>query len=415
MFKPLSLYIGLRYTRAKRSNGFISFISLMSMLGIALGVAVLITVLSVMNGFDINIKQRVFSLAPQVTVNGIGGNLQSWQTIEKKLLTVPHVQAAAPMVQGQGLMRFMGSVAPGMVMGIVPKQEAKINELSTLMISGKLSDLKPGKFGIVLGETMADNLGIMPGNKVMVIVPKLNVTPLGISPQFKRFTVVGIFHAGNGFGFDNRLAYINMQDAQKLYALGSHINGINLKLSNPYLAPMVTQSVQKILPDTYVSDWSQQFGAFFNAVQLEKTMMFLILMLIIAVAAFNLVSTLVMAVQDKQADIAILRTLGATPRTIMMTFMVQGCVVGLIGIVLGLIGGVLLALNVTSLVTWLQNTFHLQLFSSSVYFLDYLPSKLNPTDVWHICIVAFILSLLATIYPAWKASRVQPAEALRYE
>jgi lipoprotein-releasing system permease protein len=236
-----------------------------------------------------------------------------------------------------------------------------------------------------------------------------------VMPVFKRFTIVGIFHAGNGFGFDSRFAYIQMQDAQKLFLLNDAVSGLNLKIDNIYAAPMLSQHLQGLLPDTYVSNWTDQYGAFFKAVQLEKTMMFLILTLIIAVAAFNLVSTLVMVVTDKQADIAILRTLGATPKTIMLIFMVQGTLIGFTGTLLGVIGGVLLALNVTGIVNVLQNLLHTQLFSSSVYFLDYLPSQLDWSDLWHICAMALILSLLATIYPAWKASKIEPAEALRYE
>jgi lipoprotein-releasing system permease protein len=416
MFKPLSLYIGLRYTRAKRRNGFISFISLTSLLGIALGVAVLITVLSVMNGFDTQIRDRVFSLTPGITVNGIHEQLYQWEAVSKTILQQEKsIQAVAPFVQGQGLLRFNGIVQPALVMGIVPRIEKKMNELDSMMVSGHLDNLKEGEFGLVLGGILASNLGLSMGDKVTLIIPRVSVTPAGVMPVFKRFTIVGIFHAGNGFGFDSRFAYIHMQDAQKLFLLNDAVSGLNLKIDNIYAAPMLSQHLQGLLPDTYVSNWTDQYGAFFKAVQLEKTMMFLILTLIIAVAAFNLVSTLVMVVTDKQADIAILRTLGATPKTIMLIFMVQGTLIGFTGTLLGVIGGVLLALNVTGIVNVLQNLLHTQLFSSSVYFLDYLPSQLDWSDLWHICAMALILSLLATIYPAWKASKIEPAEALRYE
>jgi lipoprotein-releasing system permease protein len=416
MFKPLALYIGLRYTRAKRRNGFISFISLTSMLGIALGVAVLITVLSVMNGFDSQIRDRVFSLAPGITVNGIHEQLDNWQAVGKTILEKDtNIKAFSPFVQGQGLLRFNGTVQPAVVMGIEPEIEQKMNALDSMMTIGRLDNLKEGEFGIILGGILGNNLGLSMGDKVTLIIPRVSVTPAGIMPVFKRFTVVGFFHAGNGFGFDSRLAYINMQDAQKLFLMNDTVSGINLKIDNVYAAPALSQQLQVLVPNAYISNWTDQYGAFFKAIQLEKTMMFLILTLIIAVAAFNLVSTLVMVVTDKQADIAILRTLGATPRTIMWIFMVQGTLIGLIGTLLGVVGGVLLALNVTNIVNGLQNLLHTQLFSSSVYFLDYLPSELDFSDIFHIVIMALVLSLIATIYPAWKASRIQPAEALRYE
>ncbi len=416
MFKPLALYIGLRYTRAKRRNGFISFISLTSMLGIALGVMVLITVLSVMNGFDIHIQEKVFSLSPAVTVNGMNGRLENWPAVAKVISQQePKVLGSAPFVQGQGLLQFGGQVQPALIWGILPQQESQIDSLDQMMILGQLNDLKPNRFNIVLGQTLASNLGLQLGDKVVLVIPQVSVTPAGITPRFKRFTVSGIFRAGNGFGFDSRYAYIDMSDAQKLFLLGDDVSGINLKIANIYDAPQINYDLQGLLPNTYVGDWTQQYGAFFKAVQLEKTMMFLILVLIIAVAAFNLVSTLVMVVTDKQADIAILRTLGATPRTIMAIFMVQGSVVGIVGTFIGLIAGVLLSVNVTRIVNGLQTLTHTQLFSSSVYFLDYLPSNLALSDVVKVCVTALVLSLLATIYPAWRASKTEPVEALRYE
>lgn len=416
MFKPLSLFVGLRYTRTKRRNGFISFISLTSMLGIALGVAVLITVLSVMNGFDVQIRERVFSLSPAITIHGMDQKVEDWESLKQTVLAQnPKVLAAAPFVEGQGLLQFNGVVQPALVWGILPEEESRLNDLNQLMVAGQLPSLKPGEFGVVLGETLATNLGIALGDKITLIIPRVTVSPAGIMPVFKRFTVVGLFQAGNGFGFDNRFAYLHLADAQKLFLMNQAVSGLHLKISDLYAAPLLSQQLQTLLPHSFITDWTQQFGPYFKAVQMEKTMMFLILTLIIAVAAFNLVSSLMMVVTDKRADIAILRTLGATPGVIMRIFMVQGGAIGLIGTFLGLVGGILLALNVTRLVNALQSLLHVQLFSSSVYFLDYLPSEISFKDVLQVCFTALVLSLLATLYPAWKASRIQPAEALRYE
>jgi lipoprotein-releasing system permease protein len=415
MFKPLSLYIGLRYTRAKRKNHFISFISLMSMLGIALGVMVLITVLSVMNGFDNHIRNRVFSLAPAISVSTLSTQLPDWPAWQKRLEQFPGVQASAPYVSGQGLLRANDSVAGVQVQGVVPGQEDKINNLNQKVIAGTLTGLKPRSFNIVLGKTLAQNLGVALGDKVTLFIPKLTVSPAGMLPRFKRFTVTGIFSAGNGFGFDSQLAFVNLKDAQTLFLMGNDVSGINLKIKDMYAAPQLAWHIGVKYEQLETTNWTQSYGALFKAVALEKTMMFLILTLIVAVAAFNLVSSLVMVVTDKQADIAILRTMGATPGMIMRIFMVQGSVVGIVGTLLGTAAGILLALNVTRLVNWLQAVLHTQLFQSSVYYLNYLPSKVDVSDVVEIMLAALCMSLLATLYPARKAALVQPAEALRYE
>ncbi|MEM1243890.1 MAG: lipoprotein-releasing ABC transporter permease subunit [Pseudomonadota bacterium] len=417
MFNPVSIYIGLRYTQAKRRNHFISFISLTSMLGIALGVTVLITVLSVMNGFDNEIRSRVLEMAPQVVVRNDGGAMQNWQHWQRRIRQLPDVNAVVPFIAGQGMLTHEGLVYPAVVNGIEPKQEKTISQLGNKMVAGSLSDLKPGQFGIILGQTLADNLDLSVGDKVMLVTPEASLSPIGIVPRYKRFKVVGIFNAGNGFGFDSQLAFIDFKDAQVLYQLQpGEVSGLRLKVSNFYHAPMIAAAIAAKLPTHFfVANWTQTYGALFKAIKLEKNMMFLILLLIVAVAAFNLVSTLVMVVNDKRADIAILRTFGATPRTIMVIFIVQGFIVGVIGTILGLLGGLLLASNVTSVVNVIEKYFHVQLLSSSVYFVNYLPSKIIPSDVIHICIAAFLLSLIATIYPAWRASRTQPAEALRYE
>lgn len=416
MFKPVSLFIGLRYTRAKKRNHFISFISLTSMIGIALGVAVLITVLSVMNGFDEQIRNRVFAMAQQVTVRSFSGNLTNWNNLSDQLTHFPGVTGVAPFVAGQGLLTSEGQNSPIIVQGIFPDKESAVSDLANKVVKGSLNNLQANQYGIVIGQKLAETLGLIVGDKVTLLIPSATVTPLGVFPQMRRFTVAGIFKVGNGFGFESELAYINLNDAQKLFMMNSGISGLQLKLHDLYAAPQITQQLMQQLPAGYqVSDWTQDYGAFFQAVKLEKTMIFYILVLIIAIAAFNLVSTLVMVVNDKRADIAILRTLGATPNMILATFMVQGMIIGVVGTLLGLIGGLFLALHATEIVNAIQNIFHVQLLSSDVYFVDYLPSQVQPLDVIKICSIAFLMSLVATIHPAWTAARTQPAEALRYE
>lgn len=416
MFRPVSIFIGLRYTRAKKRNHFVSFISLTSMLGIALGVAVLITVLSVMNGFDEEIHKRIFEMAPQIVIRNEHGKIDNWPEIVKKATKISGVIAAAPFVAGQGMLTHEGTVVPAVITGIIPSQEKQISELNDKMAEGTLAAIKPGTFNIVLGKGLAENLGLSLGDMVTLITPQAASTPLGIVPRFKRFTVAGIFDAGKGFGFDNTLGFISITDAQALYQMGSSVTAVRLKLKDFYAAPAISEELISILPEDYiVTNWTQEFGAFFNILKLEKNMMFLMLLLIVAVATFNLVSTLVMVVNDKQADIAILRTFGATPRTILSIFIVQGFVVGVIGIISGVIGGIFLAHHVTEVVRLIETYSHVKLVSADAYYLNYLPSKLSGIDVRNVCLAAFILCLLATLYPAWRASRTQPAEALRYE
>jgi lipoprotein-releasing system permease protein len=416
MFRPVSLFIGLRYTRAKRRNHFISFISLMSMLGIALGVIVLITVLSVMNGFDREIKNRVFSMVPAITVGSDANFISNWPDLQKLLKNAPEITATAPYVESEVLLTSTGLVQPSLIRGIIPSEEKNISALADKMIQGQLVDLKPGTFGIVLGEDLASRLDVVIGDKLTVVTPQVSLSPAGVLPRFKRFTVVGIFRSGGGFGFDAMMAFINLTDSQKLLEMGSYVTGLHVNIKNVYDAQRVTLDLAKNLtPSARISNWTDQFGAFFQAVSLEKTMMFFILLLIIAVAVFNLVCTLVMVVTEKEADIAILRTIGATPRMIMAIFIVQGATVGIFGTLLGVLGGVALALNVTALVNWTQHVLHVQLLSSKMFFVDYLPSQLQSTDVIQISLCALVLSLLATIYPAWRASKTEPVEALRYE
>jgi lipoprotein-releasing system permease protein len=416
MFKPAALFIGLRYTRAKRRNHFISFISLMSMLGIALGVVVLITVLSVMNGFDREIKKRVFSMVPAITVGSQATFVANWEELQKYLQQAPNVTAAAPYVEGQVLLTSSGLVQPALVRGIIPAEESKISELKDKIIEGDLASLTPHSFDIILGEDLANRLDVRVGDKITVVTPQMSLSPAGVIPRFKRFTVSGIFRAGGGFGFDAMLSFINLQDAQKLLEMSTAVSGIHVNIKDVYAVQQVTQQLARSLTSTArITNWTDQFGAFFQAISLEKTMMFFILLLIIAVAVFNLVCTLVMVVNEKEPDIAILRTMGATPGLIMAIFIVQGATVGIVGTLLGVMGGVALAWNVTDLVNWIQHVFHVQFLSSRIYFVDYLPSQLLASDVWRISSCALVLSLVATIYPAWQASRTEPVEALRYE
>lgn len=414
MFKPLPLFIGLRYTRAKKKNHFVSFISLSSMLGIGMGVMVLITVLSVMNGFDEQIHKRFFGMAPEVTITSENDHIQDWQRLENQLKRFPGVKAIAPFVGGQGLLMHDGQVVPVVLTGVLPEQEEQVTHLKDKLLMGDVNHLE--HFGIILGKGLAMNLGVMVGDQVTVMIPQATVTPAGMIPRFKRFTVTGVFSAGTGFNFDTKLAFIHLSDAQKLMQLGDDVSGLKLKINDVYQAPALSKQMAEELGDDYqVSNWTQQFGEFFQAVKMEKTMMFFILLLIIAVAAFNLVSSLVMVVNDKQAEIAILRTIGATPGTILWIFIVQGMMVGVVGTFLGMIGGILLALNATTIVNGLQSLFNVHILSSSIYFVDYLPSKILLSDLWLVCSMALIMSFIATIYPAWRASKTVIAEALHYE
>lgn len=384
------------------------------MLGIGMGVMVLITVLSVMNGFDQEIHKRFFGMAPEITITGYNDRLKDWKEVAKKIESIPEVKSIAPYVGGQGLLTHEGQVLPIVLTGVMPGLEEQVTHLNSKLLVGNMQDLN--HFGIILGKGIADTLGAMVGDKVTIMIPEATVTPAGMIPRFKRFTVVGVFSAGTGFNFDTKLAFINIEDAQKLMQLGEDVTGIKLKIQNVYQAPELTYKLSNMLGEEYqVGNWTQQFGAFFEAVKMEKTMMFMILLLIIAVAAFNLVSSLVMVVNDKQAEIAILRTIGATPSTILWIFVVQGMMVGIVGTVLGLIGGIILALNATEIVNALQAFFHVKVLSSSIYFVDYLPSKIMLKDIWQVCFAALFMSFIATIYPAWRASKTVIAEALHYE
>ncbi len=415
MALPYELMIGLRYTRAKRRNHFISFISLISMLGIAVGVTALIVVLSVMNGFQTELRGRILAVVSHVQISGANGEMSGWEEVARESARLPQVLGAAPYVQAQGMLSFGQSVRGAMVRGILPEEEEKVADFRAHIKEGKLESLQPDTFNIVLGSELARALGVFPGDKVTVIAPQGVVTPAGVVPRLKTFTVSGIFEVGM-FEYDSGLALIRLEDAQKLYRMEDRVSGVRLKLDDLFRAPWVARQLANMLTvPAYISDWTRSHANFFRAVQIEKNMMFIILSLIVAVAAFNIVSTLVMAVTDKQADIAILRTLGASPRSIMAVFMVQGALIGFIGLGLGIVGGVTLALNVDVVVPFIERVLGTQLMSKEVYYISNLPSELQWRDVITITGVSFVLSLVATLYPSWRASRVNPAEALRYE
>jgi lipoprotein-releasing system permease protein len=415
MLKPYELFVGLRYTRAKRSNHFISFISVTSMLGIALGVAALIVVLSVMNGFQKELRARILGVASHVQIVGAGGGVSGWQEIAGQAEANPEVVAAAPYVMAQGLISYRQTVQGTIVRGVEPQAEDKVAEIGAHMKAGELGALQPGRFGIVLGSELALSVGARLGDRIVLIAPQGQVTPAGILPRLKQFEVVGIFEVGM-YEYDAGLALIHLQDAQLLYRMEDRVSGVRLKLADLFRAPAVARELtQTLAADVYVTDWTRSHANFFRAVQIEKRVMFIILLLIVAVAAFNIVSTLVMAVADKRADIAILRTLGAAPGEIMRIFIVQGALIGVIGTLVGVVGGVLLAINVDVVVPALERALGIQFLAKDVYYISDLPSDLHLDDVVVIAATSFVLSLLATIYPSLRASRVNPAEALRYE
>lgn len=410
------LFIGLRYTRAKRRNHFISFISLISLLGITLGMTALITVMSVMNGFQKEIRTRILGVASHVQISGVNDKLVDWQEVANEAIKHDQVEAAAPFVGAQGMVSFNQVVRGVLVRGILPSTEDKVADFSKMMISGKLNDLSSGDFGIVFGAELAKSLGVSKGDSVILISPQGQMTPVGILPRLKQFKVTGIFKAGH-FEYDSTLALIHMVDAQKLYRMeNNQVSGIRLKLQDLFQAQQVVKElIPMISATTYISDWTSQHANYFRAIQIEKRMLSLILALIIAVAAFNIVSTLVMAVTDKESDIAILRTLGANPRSIMQIFIVQGTLIGFLGTILGVLGGVILAFNVDSVIAFIEYLFTVQFLSREVYYISAVPSDPHLTDIVTVAVLSFGLTILATIYPSYRASKVNPAEALRYE
>ncbi|SNY15639.1 MULTISPECIES: lipoprotein-releasing ABC transporter permease subunit [unclassified Pseudomonas] len=416
MFRPLFVFIGTRYTRAKRRNHFVSFISLTSMIGLALGVIVMIVVLSVMNGFDHEMRTRVLGMVPHATLE-TGEPINDWQSLAAKVKRNPEVTAVAPFTQMQGLLTNNGQVSKVLLNAIDPALERNVSIIDNFMKQGKLDDLTPGSFGIVIGDKAATKLGVGLGDKVTFVAPEVSVTPAGMFPRMKRFTVVGIFHVGAG-ELDGYLGVTNLQDLAKMHRWKpDQVQGIRLKFDDLFQAPRVAWTIaQQLGEDHYFArDWTRTHGNLYQAIRMEKAMIGLLLLLIVAVAAFNIISTLVMVVNDKKSDIAILRTLGATPGTIMRTFMVQGTVIGVVGTAIGAVVGIFAALNVSAAISALEGLIGHKFLNADVYFIDYLPSQVQSQDVVMVCAAALVLSFLATLYPAWRAARTQPAEALRYE
>ena len=412
---PLELFIGLRYTRAKRRNHFISFISLISMLGVALGVMALIVVLSVMNGFEKELRERILGMVSHVTVSSLDDSLKDWRSLSNDIRNNDAVIGSAPYVEAEAMLSNLSSVSGAIIRGIDPEFEPQVSEIHEHMTFGKLSDLVAGEYGIVLGTGLANSLNVVPGDRVTMITPQASASPVGLLPRLRRFNVVGLFEIGV-YEYDRSSAIIHTEDASRLFRLGGGVTGLRLKLQDMDAAPQVRNQIKRQVGfDYWVSDWTLRHSNYFKAVKTEKTVMFIILSLIVAVAAFNIVSTLVMVVADKQADIAILRTIGMSPTSIMWVFMVQGTIIGVVGTLLGLGSGVLIASYIDVIIPALEQFFQTQFLPTGVYPITELPSDMQQSDVIKISVLSFLISVLATLYPALRAAKTKPAEALSYE
>ena len=412
---PLPVFIALRYVRARRRNHFISFITLISMLGVAVGVAALITVISVMNGFERELRTQILGMASHATVTPLSGVLSDWMPLSESAAEHPRVLGVAPFVRGEAMLIHDDLVRGVMVQGVLPSSEPQVSELGNYLVEGHLDNLREGDYGVLLGRGLARALHASIGSRLTVVAPRVTVSPAGILPRLRRFTVAGIFDV-NHSQYDTGVAVVHLMDAARLFRLAPGVSGLRIRVDDIDQAPRVSREIALSLGGAFwVSDWTRHHANFFRALKTERTVMFVILSLIVAVAAFNIVSTLIMVVTDKRSDIAILRTLGATPRTVMWIFVVQGTLIGLIGTLVGVLGGVALAANVETLVPAIERLFDTKFLSEEIYYIANVPSELRPHNVVLIALVAFTMSVVATLHPAWRASRTQPAEALRYE
>lgn len=415
MFSKFELLVGLRYLRAKQKNNFVSFISLVSIIGIALGVTALITVLSVMNGFQREIRSKIIGVTAHMQVMSATNQLSNWHDLGQISLKNPRVLAYAPYIDGQGLISYDGSVSGILIRGVDPDYESRVDDITHKLVQGKFSSLESNNFNIILGQDLARQLGAGLGDKITIITPNGQVTPAGMIPRLKQFTITGIFDT-HMLEYDSSLVYIGLNTAQILFKTRTSVTGLRLKVNDVLNTQQIKQELYPLLPeDTIIQDWVDQHQNYFAAVSMEKKMMFVILILIVAVAAFNLVSTLVMTVNDKKADIAILRTIGASQNSIMKIFMLQGGISGIIGTCTGTVFGIILAYFIGDIVHWIEIITHTKLISGDVYMIDYLPSQIKFMDVFYIFSISIILSIIATVYPSRAAAKTNPAEALRYE
>ena len=415
MLRPYELAIALRYVRSRNKNRFISFISVISMAGIALAVAVLIMVLSVMNGFESEVRNRILQIVAHGSITGLDGRISDWQALAAVAGQDPDVRAVARFVDGQAMLVGPVEIRGVQVRGVDPVSELQTSALGTLMVDGSLESLEPGSFGMVIGRTLAEQLGVKVGDSVIMLVSQGITTPAGVVPRMRRFRVKGIFYAGM-YEFDRALVFVNVGDAQRLFRFGDDVTGIRLAIRDPLQAPAVVRSVANAWGGgVYVTDWTREHGNFFRSIQLTRSIIFVILLLVVGVAAFNIVSTLVMVVRDKRGEIAILRTLGAAPAAILTIFVLQGAVVGVVGTLVGVVAGVLGAWNVSAISAFIESVTGFQFLAPDVYFISELPSNLLWSDVWQVAGIALVLGLVSTIYPAWRGAVTAPAEVLRYE
>jgi lipoprotein-releasing system permease protein len=415
MFQPKELFIGLRYIRARRKSHFVSFIAFISIAGVALGVFALIVVLSVMNGFGNELRDRTLSMTSHATISGYDGYVRDWRSLLAKAEQNAEVVAAAPYIRKEVMLSNGRRVSGSLVRGIQPEMESRVSLVESKMISGSLMDLKPGEYGIVVGKELANSLGVYEGDRITVITPQASITAVGVMPRLRRFSVVGVFEVGM-HQYDSAMAYMHLEDAAKLFSYEDKVNGVRLKFTDLFDAPRITRDIEHDFGEDYwVKDWSKQHKNFFRALQTEKTVMFIILLMMVSVAALNIVSTLMMTVTDKESDIAILRALGMRPSSIMTIFIIQGAFIGLFGTIIGVSAGVPVALNVFEIVSWLEQLFNTDFLPSDVYYISDISADVKVSEVITYALSAFSVTILATIYPAWRASRTLPAEALRYE